>query len=72
MNEEVEAYMSPMEVKRRSVHYFTNLFTKLPCELNYKPWFPKIVTPKMNIWLEQILMEGEVMVTIDKMSVEKA
>lgn len=39
---------------------------------DYSPWFPKLVSPKMNVWLTRIPTESEVKNALDAISEDKA
>lgn len=59
------------EAKTRSVDFYSNLYTQPLEQSQFYPWFPKILTTKMNICLTRIPRTEDVKSVVDRLEVDK-
>lgn len=71
-NEQGLAHAMVPKIRQRCIEYFTRLYTKLRIESSFKPWFPRVVTTSMNIWLARLPTKGKVKGVVDKISANRA
>lgn len=53
-NSKGEAYLSIREAKSRCVDFYNDLFTKPSKNSSFRPWFLKVITSEINVWLMRI------------------